>query len=140
MTWSAHASQKLDEAGCRSGAARSEVLELLAAEDCALTALEMDGRLAAGRASIYRTLERLEQLHLIQRIDIGAGAAGYERLDPELHHHHFVCDECERVTPFSDQSLERAIHELESKASFEVARHEVLLRGRCQGCQAEAGS
>jgi Fur family ferric uptake transcriptional regulator len=135
MTWSAHASQKLDEAGCRSGAARSEVLQLLASEDCALTALEMDSRLAAGRASIYRTLERLEQLQLIQRIDIGAGAAGYERLDPELHHHHFVCEECERVTPFSDQSLEQAIHALESKASFEVARHEVLLRGRCQTCQ-----
>jgi Fur family ferric uptake transcriptional regulator len=135
MTWSAHASQKLDEAGCRSGAARSEVLQLLASENCALTALEMDSRLAAGRASIYRTLERLEQLQLIQRIDIGAGAAGYERLDPELHHHHFVCDECERVTPFSDQALEQAIHALEGKASFEVARHEVLLRGRCQTCR-----
>jgi Fur family ferric uptake transcriptional regulator len=139
VDWPAHASKKLDEAGSRSGAAREEVLALLAGEDCALTALEMDRRLAAGRASIYRTLDRLEQLHLVQRIDIGADAAGYERLDPDQHHHHLICDECGEVTPFSDQALERAIDALGGAAGFEVARHEVVLRGRCQACLAKAG-
>lgn len=136
MGWGEQASRRLDEAGYRSGAARREVLELLASEACATTALQMDARLAAGRASIYRTLEQLEQLHLIQRIDIGGDAAGYERLDTDEHHHHLVCERCGLVTPFADQALEGAIDAVSGAADFEVATHEVILRGLCPSCQA----
>ncbi len=136
MSWAAQASKRLDEAGYRSGGARQEVVELLASERCALTALEMDARLAAGRASVYRTLEQLEQLHLIQRLDIGSDAAGYERVDPDEHHHHLVCEQCGLVTPFADQALERAIDSVSDGVDFEIATHEVVLRGRCPRCKA----
>jgi Fur family ferric uptake transcriptional regulator len=136
MDWTERASERLDAAGYRSGAARRQVIELLGGETCALTALEMDRRLPAGRASIYRTLERLEQLHLIQRIDIGGEAAGYERLDPGEHHHHLVCEQCGLLAPFADPALERAIDAVSRTADFEVATHDVVLRGRCSRCQA----
>lgn len=136
MNWTKRASERLDAAGYRSGAARRQVIELLAKERCALTALEMDRRLPAGRASIYRTLEQLEQLHLIQRIDIGGEAAGYERLDPGEHHHHLVCEQCGLLAPFADPALERAIDAVSRSADFEVATHDVVLRGRCSRCQA----
>lgn len=135
MNWSERASERLDGEGFRSGGARRQVIELLAAEDCALTALEMDRRLPAGRASIYRTLEQLEQLHLIQRIDIDGGAAGYERLDPGGHHHHLVCEKCGLLAPFADPALERAIEAISREADFEVASHDVVLRGRCPSCK-----
>ncbi len=136
MDWAEQASRRLDEAGYRSGGARRQVVELLASEDCALTALEMDGRLPAGRASIYRTLEQLEALHLVQRIDIGGEAAGYERLDPDEHHHHLVCEKCGALEPFADPALERAIETISRKAEFEIATHDVTLRGRCPRCKA----
>jgi Fur family ferric uptake transcriptional regulator len=136
VNWTKRASERLDAAGYRSGAARRQVIELLAKESCALTALEMDRRLPAGRASIYRTLEQLEQLHLIQRIDIGGEAAGYERLDPGEHHHHLVCEQCGLLAPFADPALERAIDAVSRSADFEVATHDVVLRGRCSRCQA----
>lgn len=139
MDWAETAARRLDEAGYRSGAARREVVELLAAEPCAVTALEIDRRLdSVGRASVYRTLDQLERLHLVQRVEIGGDSAGYERIDAEQHHHHLVCDECGRLAPFADHSLERAIEAVSRAAEFEVAAHDVVLRGRCPDCKTAA--
>jgi Fur family ferric uptake transcriptional regulator len=127
----------LDEAGYRRGAARREVIELLAGESCAVTALEIDRRLdSVGRASVYRTLEQLDRLHLVQRVEIGGDAAGYERVDPEQHHHHLVCEECGRLSPFASDALEEAIERISRDADFEVAAHDVVLRGTCATCAA----
>lgn len=131
--------RRLDEAGYRSGAARREVIDLLAGEPCAVTALEIDRRLdSVGRASVYRTLEQLEQLHLVQRVEIGGDAAGYERVDPDQHHHHLVCEQCGRLSPFADRSLEQAIEAVSQAADFDVAAHDVVLRGRCPDCKTAA--
>jgi Fur family transcriptional regulator, ferric uptake regulator len=131
--------RRLEGAGYRSGAARREVVDLLAAEPCAVTALEIDRRLdSVGRASVYRTLDQLERLHLVHRVEIGGDAAGYERVDPEQHHHHLVCEECGRLSPFADPSLERAIEAVSRAAEFEIAAHDVVLRGRCPDCKVAA--
>jgi Fur family ferric uptake transcriptional regulator len=141
VNWAEQATARLDQAGYRSGSARRQVVELLAAEKCAVTALEIDRRLeAVGRASVYRTLEQLEGLRLVQRIDIGGDAAGYERVDPGGHHHHLVCEECGLLAPFEDQALERAIEAVSRDAEFEVATHDVVLRGRCPRCRATDAS
>lgn len=139
MNWAETATKRLDEAGYRSGAARREVVELLAGESCALTALEIDRRLdSVGRASVYRTLDQLERLHLIQRVEIGGDAAGYERVDPEHHHHHLVCEDCGRLSPFASEELEAAIARISREAEFEIAAHDVVLRGTCPTCAADA--
>jgi Fur family transcriptional regulator, ferric uptake regulator len=127
--------RRLDQAGYRSGAARREVVALLASEQCAVTALEIDRRLdSVGRASVYRTLDQLERLHLVQRVEIGGDAAGYERVDPEQHHHHLVCEECGKLAPFASDALEEAIEGISRATDFEVAAHDVVLRGTCATC------
>lgn len=136
MTWAERASRRFDEAGFRSGAARRQVIELLEGEHCALTALEIDRRLPkVGRASVYRTLEQLEALELVYRVDVGGDTVAYERNDPTGHHHHLVCVRCGRLVPFEDAALERAIHAVAERAEFEVSAHDVLLRGTCPRCQ-----
>lgn len=136
MTWAEQAIGRLNEAGFRAGAARRQVIELLDGQHCAVTALEIDSRLpSVGRASVYRTLEQLEQLELVYRVDVGGESAAYERNDPREHHHHMVCVRCERLVPFSDPDLERAIHAIGERADFEVTAHDVLLRGRCPQCR-----
>ena len=134
--WVEAAFSSLREAGYRTGGARSQVIELLGSEDCALTALEIDRRLdEVGRASVYRTLEQLEGLRLVQRVDLGGEAAGYERVERGgHHHHHIVCERCGKVVPFEDPGLERAIRRVSLQASFDVADHDVTLRGTCAGC------
>jgi Fur family ferric uptake transcriptional regulator len=140
MSWAELAIRRLGEAGYRSGGSRRQVVDLLGRESCAVTALEIDRRLdGVGRASVYRTLEQLEQLHLVQRVDIGGDAAGYERIDPELHHHHIVCEECGRLAPFASNALEEAIEAVSSSSEFAVAAHDVVLRGTCPRCASAGG-
>jgi Fur family ferric uptake transcriptional regulator len=134
--WSESAFEALAEAGFRSGGGRRKVIELLGKQGCALTALEIDRELpGVGRATVYRALEQLEEMGLIQRIDLGGDAAGYERVDPTgHHHHHIVCERCGRVVAFEDERLEKAILALERRADFDVSSHDVTLRGHCATC------
>jgi Fur family ferric uptake transcriptional regulator len=135
VNWAERARSRLNEAGFRTGAARQKVIELLGGESCAVTALEIDRRLPdVGRASVYRTLEQLEALELVHRVDVGGEVIAFERNDPGGHHHHMVCVRCGRLVPFSDPALERAIEEVGRRASFEVTAHDVLLRGVCPRC------
>jgi Fur family transcriptional regulator, ferric uptake regulator len=135
-SWTELATEALAQAGFRSGGGRRRVLELLGSEDCALTALEIDRRLPeVGRATVYRALDQLESLGLVQKVDLGAMAAGYERIDPEgHHHHHIVCERCGRVVAFEDERLERAIVDVTRRQDFKVSSHEVTLRGECSRC------
>jgi Fur family ferric uptake transcriptional regulator len=139
-SWTEHAFAALADAGLRRGGARTAVVEAMAGHECAVTALDLDDELrrrrpSVGRASVYRALEQLEQLGLVQRIEVSRGTAGYERVDPTGHHHHHaICRECGRMIPFEDAALERAIHEVSEGISFDVAQHDVVLRGVCERC------
>jgi Fur family ferric uptake transcriptional regulator len=138
--WAEHALQALQSAGLRRGGARTAVVEALARHDCAVTALELDDELRRrdkppGRASVYRALEQLEQLGLVQRLEVTRGTAGYERVEPSGHHHHHaICRRCGRMVPFEDPALERAIDRVSGKVRFEVTDHDVVLRGLCARC------
>jgi len=140
-SWREHTLATLADAGYRRGGARNAVVELLERQDCALTAQEIDDRLRAqgrsvGRASVYRILELLTELKLVQRIDVGQGVARYERHLPDGdHHHHLVCDACGQIAPFEDPALEAAIARVSRNLSFAVDDHDVVLHGACSGCR-----
>lgn len=137
--WSAHALAALERAGYRSSAPRTAVVETMAKQGCGVTARELVDRLAGrgiGQASIYRTLELLDGLRLVQRFDVGEGIARYEPAFPSgEHHHHVVCDRCGAVTQFEDDELERAIERVSRRLEFAVDAHDVVLRGECPACR-----
>jgi Fur family ferric uptake transcriptional regulator len=135
--WAEDASARLTAAGHRRGGAREAVIELLDSQPCALTALEIEDALRAGRrvgrASVYRVLDELESLGLVSRVDVGDGIARYE--PHRGHHHHLVCDGCGRLEPFQDDALELAIRRLAERVSFDVSDHDVTLHGCCERCR-----
>jgi len=142
-SWIERSEVALAAAGHRRGGARRALLELLDAQDCALTAVEIEDALrtrerAVSRASVYRILEQLEGLGLVQRVDTGQTMVRYERagVGEEHHHHHLVCDACGTVMPFSDEALEQAISSLSSRVPLTVSEHEIVLRGECEDCAA----
>jgi Fur family ferric uptake transcriptional regulator len=139
--WVESAEAALRQAGHRSSAPRSAVVELIGKQDCVLTAHEIAEELRrrgreVGTATVYRTLELLEELKLVQRLDVGGGSARYEPALPggEHHHHHLVCERCGRVTPFEDPRLERAIESLAGRLDYRVGDHDVILKGNCPSC------
>ena len=140
--WTESAEARLAAAGHKRGGARRAVLELLEHQSCALTALEIEDALRPGgasrsvsRASVYRILDQLEQVGLVQRVETGQAMVRYERVSEHHHHHHLVCDECGLVMPFSDAGLERAIDELSERVPLEVSEHEIVLHGACSDCR-----
>ena len=141
MSWVDGAEAALAAAGRKRGGARRAVLELLGGERCALSALEIEDALRAStarrvsRASVYRILDELERLRLVQRVEIGQAMVRYERVCAEEgHHHHLVCDECGVVMPFSDPALERAITSLSERVPLAVSEHEIVIHGACRDC------
>ena len=140
--WSGHARQALESAGYRSSAPRSAVVAAVAELGCSVTAREISDLLAergqpVGLASVYRALDLLERLRLVQRFEVGEAAARYEPVQPGgEHHHHLVCESCGRVSPFEDPALERAIERLSSRVDYAVGGHDVTLRGECPACHA----
>lgn len=138
--WTEHALAQLEGAGYRRGGARTAVVKAIAGHQCAVTALELEEELRArdvrvGRASVYRALEVLEELRLVQRFEVARGTASYERIDPGGHHHHHaICRRCGRMEPFEDRGLEQAIGHVSEQVPFEIAEHDVVLRGLCERC------
>jgi Fur family ferric uptake transcriptional regulator len=141
-SWVERAEATLAAAGHKRGGARRPVLDLLDGQRCALTAVEIEDALRGesrrvSRASVYRILDELERLRLVQRVETGQAMVRYERVcGHEEHHHHLVCDECGLVMPFSDKALERAIDELSERVPLTVSEHEIVLHGSCSDCAA----
>jgi Fur family transcriptional regulator, ferric uptake regulator len=138
--WIEFAESELRRAGHRASLPRTAVIRLLGRQRCVLGAQEIADELRAdgqrvGVATVYRTLELLASMKLVQRLDLG-GAARYEPALPggEHHHHHLVCEGCGRVTPFDDPGLERAIGRLAGRLEYTVGDHDVILRGSCPAC------
>jgi Fur family ferric uptake transcriptional regulator len=139
-TWAAEAERVLADSGHRSGQARRALVAQLDSQRCARTALEIEDALRSsgrpvGRASIYRILDELERLRLVQKVQVGQDMARYEPLRSGAgHHHHLVCDSCGTVTPFTDEGLESAIRKLSRRVPMLVAEHEIVLHGACEDC------
>jgi Fur family ferric uptake transcriptional regulator len=138
--WAEHAREELRLAGHRSGGARTAVLDVIARQDCCLTAQEIfDDLRAGGRdagiASVYRALELLTRMGLVHRVELAEAAAYEPALPGGEHHHHVVCDRCGKVKPFEDAELEHAIDRLAAKLEYDVGGHDVVLRGACEDCR-----
>jgi Fur family ferric uptake transcriptional regulator len=139
--WAESAAQRLAAAGYRRGGARSAVIALLDRQPCALTAFDIERDLrdagrAVGRASVYRVLDELVSLGLVDRVEVGQGIARYEPARGEAHHHHhMVCERCGDVFPFEDAELEHTIGRLADRVAFDVAEHDIVLRGSCSSCR-----
>jgi Fur family ferric uptake transcriptional regulator len=144
--WAFRARQGLERAGHRSGGARGVVVDHLSRQDCCLSAQEIADELrdqgrAVGIASVYRAIDLLHDLGLVQRVDVGEGGTRYEPVIPGgEHHHHVICDSCGRVAAFEDAAMERAIDRLGRRLGHSVSGHEVVIRGTCPRCSRGAKS
>ena len=140
--WSDHALAGLRAAGLRGGGARRSVVRHLGRQSCCQSAQEIhdgirDDGGRVGIASVYRALDTLAELQLVQRIELGDGVARFEPAQPNgEHHHHLVCDDCGRVEPFTDAGLEHALDSVAGRLGVSLEAHDVVLRGPCDDCRA----
>ncbi|NLL76653.1 MAG: transcriptional repressor [Clostridiales bacterium] len=137
--------QLLKDKGLKVTTQRLLVLEALAAcPDKHLTAEEIYEMVKAdyleiGLATVYRTIQILLELHLIDRINLDDGFVRYEIGNVGMgtakhHHHHLICINCGKINSFEDDLLEELEEKITKTTGFRVVDHEVKLYGCCAEC------
>ena len=98
-----------------------------------------------GVATVYRTLHKLYDIGLLDKIRLEDGIARYElvhSVNPEHpedrpKHHHFICSECHTVISF-DAQMPRELHDkLEKNMDCRVDNYEVKVYGLCSECKSK---
>jgi Fur family ferric uptake transcriptional regulator len=130
----------LDGTGLRRTEQRRLVGELITARTGYFTAADLaadaEARgVALGRATIFRTLEVLLQMGVVERIDLPGGAHAYVGCAPR-HHHHAVCSGCGAVVDFDDRELTSVVADVALRTGFRIDMHRLELFGLCPACQA----
>ncbi len=95
-----------------------------------------------GIATVYRNLELMSQMGLVDRVNFGDGKEYYEIAKiPALHHHHLVCTICGKVIDYSDfrkeenEFIEYLGKELEKIYDFAIQSHQLYFYGVCKNCR-----
>ena len=94
-----------------------------------------------GLATVYRNIQLLAEMHLIDRFNLDDGYVRYEIGEPGAgahhHHHHMICLACGEVFAFEEDLLEGLEEKIEMTTGFIVADHEVKFYGYCRDCAAK---
>lgn len=129
----------LAERGYRITGSRRAVVDVLAEAGTSLSPAEIyeQGRTVhkqLGLVTVYRTLEKLEELGLVQRVHRHDGCHAYI---PALrgHEHLLLCEQCGRVEYFRGDDLSELSRRLEGESGFTIHDHWLQFFGLCSQCQ-----
>jgi Fur family ferric uptake transcriptional regulator len=130
---------QLQENGYRLTGARRAVVETMQQSARALTPVEVFDMARAryhalGLVSVYRTLEKLEELHLIQRVHQPQGCQAFISAS-HGHEHLLLCQNCGRFAFFEGDDLDALIQSISKKTGYQVREHWLQLFGLCPACQ-----
>ena len=135
-------SRALSQAGLRMTGPRRAVAQLLSEREGQFTAEELlaESRrrgLGIGRATIFRSLELLGRLNLVERVDLPSREHAYLLCEPE-HHHHVICSQCGRAATFGleDRGLPERLEQVARTTGYRIDAHRLEVYGRCPDCQA----
>ena len=130
----------LDDAGYRLTDARRAIAGLIAARDGHFTAADLvadarSRRIGIGRATIFRTLDVLADLHAVERLDLPTGLHAYVACEP-VHHHHVVCSNCGASRDIDDAGWRAVLGDIERRSGYRIDDHRLQLFGSCPDCRA----
>ncbi len=89
-----------------------------------------------GLATVYRTLQLLEKIGVVCKLNFDDGCNRYElvQADHPHQHHHLICNICGVVEEVEDVLLESLENKVETKYSFKITNHDVKFYGICKKC------
>ena len=85
-------------------------------------------------STVYRTLDALERLGAVNRLNLGAKGAVYHLADPAHAHHHLVCEQCGAVIELTEDTVAPLEGDLAKRYGFAMSRHALTITGRCSNC------
>jgi Fur family transcriptional regulator, ferric uptake regulator len=88
-----------------------------------------------GRATVYRSIEKLVEMKVLDRIEFTDGTHSFCLCRKENHHHHLACTKCHRVIDLDCYLGSDQIDAIGKKESFEIDDHSITLFGLCRECR-----
>jgi Fur family transcriptional regulator, ferric uptake regulator len=130
---------QLQDNGYRLTGARRAVVEIVASSQRALTPIEVYDTArrqypALGLVSVYRTLEKLEELDLIQRVHQPKGCQAFISAGAG-HQHLLLCKNCGQTTLIEGDELDPFIRSVARKTGYKINEHWLQLFGLCENCK-----
>jgi Fur family ferric uptake transcriptional regulator len=114
--------------------ALEKITSLATAQDIHLKLRNEDAD-APGLTTIYRALESLVALGVVQAVDLGDGEKRFELVAPGEHHHHLICQSCRESVHLDQCLVENLESAIRSKYGFQVRGHILEIFGICKRCK-----
>lgn len=130
--------ERLSDSGCRVTAKTRAIVEIIAASDRALDAVAIFDKGRAqypglGLVTVYRTIQKLEELGLVERLHREEGCNRVLRA-AQGHEHFLVCNKCGKVVYFSGDDLRKLSDQIARQTGFVIQAHWLQLFGTCAEC------
>jgi len=130
---------QLQSNGYRLTGPRQAVVAILAESQFVLdpTQVFLEARInypSIGLVTIYRTIEKLEELGLVLRVHQPSGCHSFIAA-PSGHQHLMICRSCSRAEYFSGDNLTQLISQIGQDHGFCVQDHWLELFGLCTICK-----
>lgn len=88
-----------------------------------------------GRATVYRSIEKLVSLGLLNRVEFADGSHHYRVCGESHHHHHLTCTRCHRVVEVDICLPYEQLASIGSRTDFTIEGHSLALFGVCGECR-----
>ena len=96
-----------------------------------------------GLATVYRTMQLLDEIGVIYKLNLDDGCIRYE-IDlnkSECHnHHHLICKTCGKIIEVEDDLMDSVEKEIQSAYKFKILDHDVKFYGLCEDCNKDISS
>jgi Fe2+ or Zn2+ uptake regulation protein len=133
------------ENGYRLTSSRKAVIKTIASSNHVLSPLEVYEKARTlnpkiGLVTVYRTIDKLEELGLLQRVHQPSGCHGFIA-GFTGHQHLLICKHCGLVEYFGgdEEKLNPLMADVEMKSGYRIEDHWLQLFGVCNNCQIKPG-
>lgn len=129
--------------GGRVTTPRRVILAALLEGDEHVTADELTARVQRRhpeihQSTVYRTLETLAELGVVDHVHLGHGGAVFHLADER--HQHLLCSSCGLVIEAPDDVVDGLVHRLDEQYGFALDARHFALTGVCRDCRRRSAS
>ncbi len=133
----------LQRSGLRLTPQRMAIAEALAGASKEASAQELYDRVRRrhpyiGRATVFRSLDRLVGAGLAQRLERPGHISAYVWCEPG-HHHHLICSTCRSVEELDEEAVAPLAQTIARQRGFRVDHATLDFYGQCRACSRSAG-